>query len=42
MSTAIKKKKLEYRTSGTKFHVKKGDEVVVISGAERGDRKSVV
>ncbi len=38
MSTAIKKKKLEYRTSGTKFHVKKGDEVVVISGAERGKR----
>ena len=38
MSTAIKKKKLEYRTAGTKFHVKKGDEVVVISGAERGKR----
>ena len=38
MTTAIKKKKLEYRTSGTKFHVKKGDEVVVISGAERGKR----
>ena len=38
MTTAIKKKKLEYRTSGTKFHVKKGAEVVVISGAERGKR----
>jgi len=38
MTTAIKKKKLEYRTSGAKFHVKKGDEVVVISGAERGKR----
>ena len=38
MTTAIKKKKLEYRTSGTKIHVKKGDEVVVISGAERGKR----
>ena len=38
MTTAIKKKKLEYPTSGTKFHVKKGDEVVVISGAERGKR----
>ncbi len=38
MSTATKKKKMEYRTAGTKFHVKKGDEVVVISGAERGKR----
>ncbi len=38
MSTAIKKKKLEHRTAGTKFHVKKGDDVIVISGAERGKR----
>ena len=38
MSTATKREKLEYRTAGTKFHVKKGDEVVVISGAERGKR----
>jgi large subunit ribosomal protein L24 len=38
MSTAIKKKKLEHRTAGTKFHVKKGDDVVVISGEERGKR----
>ncbi|SVD52980.1 uncharacterized protein METZ01_LOCUS405834, partial [marine metagenome] len=36
MSTAIKKKKLEHRTAGTRFHVRKGDEVVVICGEERG------
>tara|TARA_Y100001934_G_scaffold246950_1_gene306393 strand:+ start:1943 stop:2287 length:345 start_codon:yes stop_codon:yes gene_type:complete len=38
MSTAVKKKKMEYRRSGERFHVKKGDDVVVISGSSRGKR----